>query len=49
MLVERPAATGGMRREELDAELSKGMASIQNGAVLSADNVDDIMRRELGV
>lgn len=45
----RPVAIGGMSRDELDAELNKGMMSIQNGAVISADDVDAIMKREFGV
>ena len=43
----KPVAIGSMTREELDAELSKGLASFRNGAVMSADDVDDIMKREI--
>ena len=45
----KPVAIGSMTREELDVELNKGVASIRNGAVLSADDVDAMMQREFGV
>lgn len=45
----KPVAIGGMSREEIDAELGKGMTSVRNGAVFSADDVDDVMKRELGI
>ena len=45
----KPVAIGGMTREELDVELNKGVASIRNGAVLSADDVDAMMQREFGI
>ena len=45
----KPVAIGSMSREELDAELSKGVASIRNGAVLDADDVDDLMKQEFGI
>lgn len=41
--VARPIAVGSMTREELDDELSKGVASVRNNTVLSADEVDAIM------
>lgn len=43
----KPVAIGSMTHEELDAELSKGLASVRNGAVMSADDVDAIMKREI--
>ena len=45
----KPVAIGSMSREELDAELRKGVASIRNGAVLDVDDVDDLMKREFGI
>lgn len=45
----KPVAIGGMSREELDAELNKGMISARNGDVLSANDVDELMKREFGV
>ena len=47
--VAKPVAIGSMTHEELDAELSKGVASVRNGAVMSADDVDAMMQREFGV
>ena len=35
-----PVAVGGMSREQLDAELNKGVESVKNGQTLSADEVD---------
>ena len=45
----KPVAIGSMTREELDAELSKGVSSVRNSAVLSADDVDAMMQREFGI
>ena len=36
----KPLAVGAMTREELDAELQKGVDSIKAGTVYSADEVD---------
>lgn len=45
----KPTAIGGMSREQLDAELQKGMDDIAAGRVLSADEVEAEMRRLYGV
>lgn len=45
----RPVAIGSLSREELDAELSKGIASIRSGRTYSADEVDEILKQELGI
>lgn len=47
--LQKPVALGGLTREKLNDELKKGMASIHRGEVLSADDVDDIMKQEFGV
>jgi len=41
----KPTTIGGMSREQLDAELQKGMDDIAAGRVLSADEVEAEMRK----
>lgn len=45
----KPLSVGAMTREELNAELQKGMDSINAGNVYSADEVDDILAKEFGI
>lgn len=45
----KPLSVGAMTREQLDAELQKGMDSINAGNVYSADEVDDILAKEFGI
>ncbi|MCD7763160.1 MAG: type II toxin-antitoxin system RelB/DinJ family antitoxin [Lachnospiraceae bacterium] len=45
----KPLSVGAMSREQLDAELQKGMDSINAGNVYSADEVDDILAKEFGI
>ena len=47
--LNRPVAMGAMTREQLDAELAKGLADIQAGRVYSVDEVDKMMEEEFGV
>lgn len=47
--VSKPTAIGAMSREELDAELEKGVASVQSENVVSADDVDAELSRMFGV
>ena len=42
-------AVGAMVREELDAELQKGVDSIKAGKVYSADEVDAALAKEFGI
>lgn len=42
----KPLAVGAMVREELDAELQKGVDSIKAGKVYSADEVDAALAKE---
>ena len=42
-------AVGAMTREELDAELQKGVDSIKAGKVYSADEVDAALAKEFGI
>lgn len=45
----KPVAIGGMTKEQIDAELQKGMDDIMAGRVVSADEVDAEMRRMYGI
>lgn len=45
----KPVAIGGMTKEQIDAELQKGMDDILAGRVVSADEVDAEMRRLYGI
>lgn len=45
----KPVAVRSLTRDELDAELQKGIDSIQAGNVYSADKVDEILAKELGI
>ena len=41
-----PLSVATMTREQLDAELKKGYASIKAGKIYSADEVDKILEKE---
>ena len=45
----KPTAIGSLSREELDAELAKGIESLNHGNVLTADAFDDALAREFGI
>ena len=45
----QPLAVGAMSKEQLDAELQKGIDSIKAGNVYSADEVDAALAREFGL
>ena len=45
----KPLAVGAMTREELDAELQKGVDSIKAGKIYSADEVDAVLAKEFGI
>ena len=45
----KPDAVGVMTREQLDAELQKGVDSIKEGKVYSADEVDAALAKEFGI
>ena len=42
----KPKALSEMTKEEIDAELSKGMASVKSGKVYSIDELDDLFSKE---
>lgn len=45
----KPVAIGAMSREELDAELTKGLESIKNGRLYSEQEIDAEFDREFGL
>ena len=45
----KPTDIGGMSREEVDAELMKGMDSLKSGRAYTAYEVDDELKREFGI
>ena len=45
----KPLDVGAMTREQLDAELQKGVDSIKAGNVYSADEVDTVLAKEFGI
>lgn len=44
-----PTAIGNMSREELDAELMKGVESFKSGKSYTADEVDEILAKEFNI
>ena len=49
IVLKKPLAVGAMTREELDAELQKGVDSIKAGKVYSAEEVDAALAKEFGI
>ena len=47
--VKKPVGIGGLTKEQIDAELAKGIADIENGSVYSADEVEEEMHRLYGI
>lgn len=47
--IRKPVAMANMSRAELDAELAKGIASLQAEKTYSADEVDKILAEEFGI
>ena len=45
----KPVAMEALTREELNAELMRGVASLQGGKSLSVDEVDVALHREFGI
>lgn len=45
----KPVAMGALTKEEIDSEIKKGMKSIEEGRVYSAEDVEAQMMREFGV
>lgn len=49
MTYTEPTAIGGRIQEELDKELRKGIESIKEGKIFTADEVDEELAREFGI
>lgn len=47
--VKQPLSIEEMTLEQLNTELQKGYASVKHGRVHSADEVDDILKKEYGI
>ena len=45
----KPVAAGGMNREQLDAELMKGMESLKSGKTYTVDEIDAELKKEFGI
>ncbi len=45
----KPTDIAGMSREELNAELAKGIESLNKGEILTADEFDVELSREFGI
>ncbi|MGN1194903.1 MAG: type II toxin-antitoxin system RelB/DinJ family antitoxin [Acutalibacteraceae bacterium] len=45
----KPTAIGCMSRKELDAEIQKGVVSLETGKVYSADEVDAVFKKEYNI
>lgn len=46
---KKPVAAGAMTEAQLDAELTKGMASIESDRAYTADEVDEEMHKRYGI
>lgn len=46
---KEPTAIGSMSRTELDAELTKGVESLESGKIHTADQVDAMLAKEFGI
>ena len=47
--VKKPLAISELSKEQLDTEIAKGVADIENGRVYSAEEVFEEMRRSYGI
>ena len=46
---EKPTAIGGMNKEELDAELKKGVESLKSDRTYTVNEVDAEFSRDFGI
>lgn len=44
-----PVSIGSLSKEQLDLELQKGFDSLNNGKVFTADEVDEMLKKEFGI
>ena len=47
--IKAPIAMGSLTKEELDAEIAKGMDSVRNGRGFTADEVDNMLKEDFGI
>ena len=47
--IAEPTVIGNMSREELDAELMRGIDSLKSGKSYTADEVDEILAKESNI
>lgn len=45
----KPLVSGELTKEQLDAEIAKGMDDVENGRVFSAEEVDEELHRLYGI
>lgn len=45
----RPTTIGSLSREELDRELEKGLQSLEKGKAYTADEVDQLLKKEFHI
>lgn len=48
-LPRRPLAVDGLSRQQLDAELQKGMDALQSGKTYTPEEVDALLTEEFGI
>lgn len=46
---QTPLAYGSLTKEEFDSEMEKGMADMENGLVLSADEAEAFIHQKYGI
>ena len=44
-----PVSIGSLSKEQLDLELQKGFDSLNNSKVFTADEVDEMLKKEFGI
>lgn len=44
-----PLAYGKLTQEHFDGEIRKGMADVENGKIVSADNAEALIRQKYGI
>ena len=47
--MQKPTAIGDMKREEINAEIAKGIESVNAGRTYSVDEVDKELAQEFGI
>lgn len=49
MPIRKPISVASLSKEQLDAELNKGLNDLNNGRVLSAKEFEDSLHRDYGI